>query len=746
MAHTFKRLGGAFHLKIDSFEDLRQAMEVPEAHWIATACPTTGLNCDPKFLQCLDTDGNGRVRAEELKEGIRFASKNLKNTAALVKGSDTLLLDDLSGDAAAIRKTAEYVLDGLGAADRTRITLAQVRSVKEVQTKVSNNGDGVITAANVGDDALRQLVTDILSVYPGVTDESGDKGVTRDLTKDYGAAREAALAWVDQESAALKWGAGSVDGARHVKAVQAKVDEYFLQCRLVAAQPAAAERLQLSADTIDASVGNAAVLKTALDRLPVAPPVAGGLLRWADLTRGTAYEAMQRLAEVARLALAERAQDALTEVDWRGLVADADTILAWADAKDTHKILSVGVDRLRATTAEQLAAVDQLCADDAAVSDTLARVAELERLVLYQRWLFELANNFISMPLLYDARRHAIFEQGELIIAGRNFPFSTLVESRGAHSGIATQSSCFLMYVQVQSPGKTLDVCVPVTAGTSDGLYVGKRGIFRTLDGVEHDAIVTQTIVNPVSIYEAITQPFNRIVGFIESRVQKWSDSANADFDSAVNSHLDSAQATASKTVDDAKSAATAPAPAATPAPAAPAATEKEEESFSPAMLVGAGSIIGSIGLVVGSVIGALAGLSIFQLAMAFGALLLIIAAPFAALAWLKLRRRNLAGVLEAAGWALNERLMLTRQLGLLFTYRPPRPAGSSLDWTDGAASLLEGRTAEGDEDPVEAKKRARLRFWLILMVVLVVLWQTGIVQWALDFGQPFLMAALGKA
>jgi hypothetical protein len=49
----------------------------------------------------------------------------------------------------------------------------------------------------------------------------------------------------------------------------------------------------------------------------------------------------------------------------------------------------------------------------------------------------------------------------------------------------------------------------------------------------------------------------------------------------------------------------------------------------------------------------------------------------------LKLRRRNVAGLLEAGGWAMNERLLLRRELAPLFTRRPPRPPGSSLRWAD---------------------------------------------------------------
>lgn len=49
----------------------------------------------------------------------------------------------------------------------------------------------------------------------------------------------------------------------------------------------------------------------------------------------------------------------------------------------------------------------------------------------------------------------------------------------------------------------------------------------------------------------------------------------------------------------------------------------------------------------------------------------------FGFLGWLKLRGRDMSVLLEARGWALNGRMKLIRQLGLLFTVRPDLPKGS---------------------------------------------------------------------
>jgi hypothetical protein len=51
-------------------------------------------------------------------------------------------------------------------------------------------------------------------------------------------------------------------------------------------------------------------------------------------------------------------------------------------------------------------------------------------------------------------------------------------------------------------------------------------------------------------------------------------------------------------------------------------------------------------------------------------------------LGWLKLRRRDVATLLEACGWALNVRIYLSRRHSLRFTRVPPLPQGASRERT----------------------------------------------------------------
>ena len=703
-AFIFRRFAGSFQLRIRTVAELLQVIDVPEAHWTATACPAKGLTCDPRFIACLDLDHDGRVRAQELKHAITWSAAMLADQRDLVPGSDTLVLSHLSTLASPLRATAELVLRNLGRAGAGSITLAEVRQTKDVLNRVSANGNGIITPTGISDPVLKQLAAEILGFVPGVPDRSGERGIDRAQIASFAALYRKALAWLDAGPAARRWGGDSVVLAQVVEAVRTKLDEYFLQCRLVAAQPSAAERFRLTPERLDAMLGDGEALRRGLASLPIAPPDPAGMLHWQQLWRGSSYEALIRLRD--QLALPELGAQRgamLEEVVWTQVCADAQAIMAWCREAAIHPVLSLGEGRVRAITEEQLRALDQLCIEDLALNETLARVGDLEKLILYQRWLFTFANNFVAMPDLYAATGKALFEQGTLIMAGREFKLSVLVSDRAAHAAMAGESSMFILYCQITGAHcSPMEVAVPVTTGSSRNLFVGKRGIFRGLDGNEYDAVVTQIITQPVSLFEAIYMPFIRIGHFITSRVEQWSKSANSDFDKQLSERTDKAkEALASASVTPAAAVPAAAKAAEAKAAAAPAAPGGQFGQI----LMGGGIAFAAIGSAFAYIVSQVSQLTPLEWIWGILGLLAILALPSAALAYIKIYNRNLAVLLEASGWAMNDRLRLTMQLGLLLTRRPARPPGSKLDLVDQVAKLI----SENPEAAAELGRQHRI-------------------------------------
>ncbi|HSO00368.1 MAG TPA: hypothetical protein VLS89_18880, partial [Candidatus Nanopelagicales bacterium] len=92
-----------------------------------------------------------------------------------------------------------------------------------------------------------------------------------------------------------------------------------------------------------------------------------------------------------------------------------------------------------------------------------------------------------------------------------------------------------------------------------------------------------------------------------------------------------------------------------------------------------------------------------------------------ALLGWLKLRRRDVATLLEASGWAFNERIYLRRNLSHRFTRVPPLPPGS-----------VKQRSLLPDFVPGEERTRWRVIAVMVLLVLLgVVAWRYREVIWA---------------
>ena len=124
------------------------------------------------------------------------------------------------------------------------------------------------------------------------------------------------------------------------------------------------------------------------------------------------------------------------------------------------------------------------------------------------------------------------------------------------------------------------------------------------------------------------------------------------------------------------------------------------------------GLAIGAIGTALAAVVAGLFNLAWWQFPLVALGVLLAISGPLMLLAWLKLRQRNLAPLLDANGWAVNTWARINLPLGASLTGVAALPAGSqrSLD------------------DPYAERKRP-WKTYLVLVVVAIAVaaaWQQG--------------------
>ena len=303
-------------------------------------------------------------------------------------------------------------------------------------------------------------------------------------------------------------------------------------------------------------------------------------------------------------------------------------------------------------------------------SELAAAKAEFEplrKLLLLHRDFYRLLRNFVTLEDFYDNddKTVASFQAGTLILDQRACKLCIRVNDLAKHDSQAPLSGMYLLYCNCENKktGKKLQIVAAMTQGEIKNLNVGKNGIFYDNDGLDYDATVFKIIENPISIRQAFWTPYRKMAKWVEDKINKSAAEKDA------------------KAFDDmtAKADATVANPNAEPKPAFDIA------KFA-GIFAAIGMALGMIGTALAAVAGGLASLNWWQLIIVFICILLVISGPSMIMAWMKLRRRNLAPVLNANGWAINADsiisvpfgMKLTEQVRFPFTQNPAKksPAG----------------------------------------------------------------------
>jgi hypothetical protein len=207
-------------------------------------------------------------------------------------------------------------------------------------------------------------------------------------------------------------------------------------------------------------------------------------------------------------------------------------------------------------------------------------------------------------------------------------------------------------------------IVAAVTSGDIDNLEVGRNAIFYDRNGDDYDATVIKIVENPISIRQSFWSPYRKVSRFIDKQVNKFAteqdNKATADLTGKVEAV-------------PAKVASTQPAVPPTP--------------FDVGKFVGIfaaiGLALGAIGSVLAAVISGFLDLAWWKIPFAISGLLLLISGPSMIIAFLKLRKRNLAPILDANGWAINARVVVNIPFGNTLTHLAIIPFGAKLNLND---------------------------------------------------------------
>ena len=68
----FRIIGGGLQLRIENADDLASILDLDEALWAMTSVDIDYLRFDRKFLEFIDSDHDGQIRSDEIKQAVKF--------------------------------------------------------------------------------------------------------------------------------------------------------------------------------------------------------------------------------------------------------------------------------------------------------------------------------------------------------------------------------------------------------------------------------------------------------------------------------------------------------------------------------------------------------------------------------------------------------------------------------------------------------------------------------------------------
>jgi hypothetical protein len=701
---TFANIGGTTRVKISTGEDLAHLSELDPKMWTVLSCPVKGLEIDEKSLMYMDTDSDGKIRLSDVISTSEWMVSVLKDPALLLEGKDSIDIENFnqSGDCGAhLYKSAKHILEALGK-EGTVITMADIADMAKVYANTRYNGDGVITEGTSDSAEDKAAIAAAVKSTGGTPDRSGAQGVNADQIEAFYKDLADYAAWCAAEvEAPFGDKTDAVIAAYH--ALDAKVQDFFVRSKLAAFSPESVAALDVKTSQIEGiSADNLAdkseqIALYPLVRINGKPEIDLGAAvnpAWAD-----------KFALVRTVAIPAE-QAVLTLEDWKAVGAKFAPYVSWKSSKAGASVEGLGLELVK-TLLEQdrKKALMYLVAEDSSVSEEVGYVETLNKFIYIYRDFYRLVRNFVTLHDFYDKDQNvkAIFQAGTLLVDQRECRFCMKVEDVGKHSAAAPSSGMFLIYCDCTSknkPGK-LTIVAAVTVGEIGDLVVGKNAVYYDNDGQEWDAVITKIVENPISISQAFWSPYRRLATAIETLINKNAADKDATLMKDMTAKINAAPASLPAAGSDTGKA----------AQAAPFDIGKFAGIFA-----ALGMAVGMIGTALASLAKGIFALKWWQVILSFVGVLLVVSGPAMIMAWLKLRRRNIAPLLNANGWAVNASSKISIPFGETLTDQAKYPKLKLVD-------------------PYARKGMAPWKKWTIsfasLVVVLAALWLANMFSWA---------------
>jgi hypothetical protein len=687
---SFSTIGGVKRVNLENGSDLLALPLLDQKLWTALSCPVQGLEIDANTLQLIDADGDGQIRVPEILQAVNWLLELIKDPNELFQQKEVLSLNSITDGERGkyLLETAKIILSNLGKPDATEISVEDTSDITRIFAGTKFNGDGVITE-DVSDDAqVKQLIADIILCVGSTIDRGGKEGINDALIQDFYGKAEAWWAWQEraktEAASILPFGENTAAAYGTYKAIKAKVEDYFLRCRLASFDPASKEVLNQLNSRIEAiTQKDLTSIISEIEAYPIAKVEETPVL---NLTGGLnpAWENAVSLFKTQVVDVMFNSKQEINEKEWLTVVAKFEAYEAWRAEEVGTIIASLGEEKIAfALNAETKETLQKLIALDLELADEAEAMAELDRLVRYHRDLLKLLRNFVTFFDFYTSGVKAVFQVGTLYIDQRSCDLCIRVNDMSRHNTMVSLSGMFLLYCKCvsKSTGEEMLIVAALTNGDIDNLIEGRKAIFYDRKGNDYDATIVKIIENPISIRQAFWTPYRRVAKFINTQVNKFASEQDKKVDQLATSKISDAATKADAHAANAVAA----------APAAPSPMAAEAPAPAPAFDIGKfvgifaaiGLAIGAIGTALASIFAGFMALAWWKMPLAIFAIMMLISLPSMIIAWLKLRKRNLAPILDANGWAINAKATVNITFGNNLTHLAALPLGSSINFND---------------------------------------------------------------
>ena len=662
---TFQRVGGLDQVVFKNTNDIINLSNLDPKLWVALSCPTTGLNFDERTLALLDVDQDGRIRIPDILDAISWTNDKVVSFDKILQSSDILPLNQIDTTTQPGHKlvvTAHSILANLNKNQQDYLTQDDVQQSIKINASKLYNGDLIFPPSAELSSAMQTFIQSAIKITGAEKDMSGQDGINLDIATTFVHNLQTWLQWQTNISKTqTPFGENRAEIWKLVQILKPKIDDYFLRIELAQYAPQAQTALNVNEKYI-VPTENGLLSDEALAELPLSKIDTSSSL---DLVNGLNPLWKDKITQFKSLIASSLTNpDQLTQSEWQHIQSSLEAYTSLINTKPEMVQLKVTIPptgsiedipaKLITNMADDklLTEFQQMVEQDNKTPISASDVLILEKLVLFHKHLYRLLVNFASFSDFFSLEKTAAFQLGKLYIDGRCATLCVAVDNIAKHAVLSNYSELCLLYCECTRHGQKQLIAAAITAGQGDLLIEGRNGVFIDNEGNDWDANVVKIISKPISIQQAIWEPYQRIGRLITEQINKWASTKDAEIEKS------SAQV-----------------------------IQNPENKFDIGKSVGVfaaiGLAIGAIGTALATIFQAIFSLSWWQFPLVIIGLFLIISGPSVILAWLKLRRRTLGPLLEASGWAINGQVKINLLLGGLLTSKAQLPANAKRNLRD---------------------------------------------------------------